>query len=284
LAEQAVGRTLWRFEKTDPRYIHTTDESLAAWQAMQLKDLRAFWRQFVGASVSEFAAAGALDVEAVQNSAAKMLDGFATPASSGLYARIPYALPAWTAGAQTISTPDKANASLLARRVLPMTAFSKEALAAQMANGIIGTTSGSRLFTKLRKEEGLTYGTYSWLSIDDDFGFASFNISGTFAPQNRVRFEQVLDEAKKDIADNGLMRLELFAAKRVALERTKANRENDASVAGTLAYNEHRGRSYAFWQQQQDLAQSLTIEDIDAAAKKLLAANDFVTITTGDFK
>ena len=159
-----------------------------------------------------------------------------------------------------------------------MTAFSKEALAAQMANGIIGATSASRLFTKLRKEEGLTYGTYSGLSVDDDFGFANFNISGTFAPQNRARFEQVLAEIKKDIVDNGLWRLELSAAKRVALERSKANRENDSSVAGTLAYNEQRGRSYAFWQAQSDLAQSLTIEDIDAAAKKLLAAQDFVTI------
>jgi zinc protease len=84
--------------------------------------------------------------------------------------------------------------------------------------------------------------------------------------------------------DKGLWRLELVAAKNVALERTKANRENDSSVAGTLAYNEHRGKSFAFWQAQSDLAQSLTIEDIDAAAKKLLDAKDFVTIITGDFK
>ncbi len=284
LAESRMGRTIWQYEPSDPRYIRTPDESIAAWQALRLNDLRDFWRQFVGASVSEFAAVGALDVAAVQTSAAKMLDGWHTPASSGVYARIPYALPTWTAGTQVIATPDKSNASLLARRILPMTAFSKEALAAQMANGIIGTTSGSRLFTKLRKEEGLTYGTYSGLSMDEDFGFATFGISGTFAPQNRVRFEQVLDETKQDIIKNGLWRLELAVAKRVALERTKANRENDSSVAGTLAYNEHRGRSYAFWQQQSDLVQSLTIEDIDAAAKKLLDAQDFVTIITGEFK
>ncbi|MFM2083655.1 MAG: hypothetical protein RLY95_473 [Pseudomonadota bacterium] len=284
LAESAMSRTIWRFDARDPRYVRTTDERIAAWQALQLNDLREFWRQFVGVSVSEFAAAGALDAAQVQSDVAKMLEGWATPASSGAYARIPYALPVWTGGSETIATPDKANASLLARRFVSMRSFSKEALAAQMANGIIGTTSGSRLFTKLRKEEGLTYGTYSGLSIDEDFGFATFGISGTFAPQNRVRFEQVLDETKQDIIKNGLWRLELAAAKNVALERTKANRENDSSVAGTLAYNEHRGKSFAFWQAQSDLAQSLTIEDIDAAAKKLLDAKDFVTIVTGDFK
>ncbi len=284
LAESRMGRTIWQYAPSDPRYIRTPDESIAAWKVLRLEDLRDFWRQFVGASVSEFAAAGALDVDVVQTSAAKLLGGWHTPASSGVYARIPYGLPTWTAGTQTIATPDKANASLLARRILPMTAFSKEALAAQMANGIIGTTSGSRLFTKLRKEEGLTYGTYSGLSMDEDFGFATFGISGTFAPQNRARFEQVLDETKQDIIKNGLWRLELTAAKNVALERTKSNRENDSSVAGTLAYNEHRGKSFAFWQTQSDLAQSLTIEDIDVAAKKLLDAKDFVTIITGDFK
>ncbi len=284
LAENAMGRTIWRYAPTDPRYIRTPAESIAAWQALQLKDLREFWQQFVGASVSEFAVAGALDAAAVQASAAKMLNGFVTPASSGVYARVPYALPTWSAGTQVMATPDKPNASILARRILPMTSFSKEALAAQMANGIIGTTSGSRLFTKLRKEEGLTYGTYRGLSMDEDFGFATFGISGTFAPQNRARFEQVLADAKKDIVDNGLLRLELTAAKSVALARSKASRENDSSVAGTLAYNERRGRSYAFWQAQADMVQNLTIEDIDAAAKKLLDANDFVTVVTGDFK
>ena len=284
LAEIAMNRTMWRFDPNDLRYVRTTDERLAAWQALRLKDLREFWQQFVGASVSEFAAAGALDAVQMQSSAAKMLDGFVTPASSGVYARIPYALPTWTAGTQVIATLDKPNASFLARRMLPMISFSKEALAAQIANGIIGSTSASRLFTKLRKEEGLTYGTYSGLSINEDFGFATFGISGTFAPQNRAQFEQALDEAKQDVVKNGLSRLELATAKRVALERTKASRENDSSVAGTLAYNEYRGRSFAFWQAQSDLMQSLTIEDIDAAAKKLLDASDFVTIITGDFK
>lgn len=284
LAENAMSRTIWRFDARDPRYVHTTDERLSAWQALQLKDLREFWHQFVGASLSEFAASGALDTAQVQSDVAKMLEAWATPASSGAYARIPYALPVWTAGSQIIATPDKANASLLARRVVAVRSFSKEALAAQIANGIIGATSASRLFTRLRKEEGLTYGTYSGLTLNEDFDFAIFGISGTFAPQNRARFEQVLGEIKQEIVDKGLWRLELSAAKNVALERTKANRENDSSVAGTLAYNEHRGKSFVFWKTQSDLVQSLTIEDIDAVAKKLLDANDFVTIITGDFK
>ena len=121
-------------------------------------------------------------------------------------------------------------------------------------------------------------------SLDEDFDFATFGISGTFVPLNRARFEQVLGETKQEIVSNGLGRLELSAAKNVALERTKSNRENDSGVASTLAYNEHRGRSFAFWQAQADMVQNLTIEDIDAAAKKLLDAKDFVTIVTGDFK
>jgi len=284
LAENAMSRTIWRFDARDPRYVRTTDERIAAWQALQLKELRAFWQQFVGASVSEFAAAGALDAAQVQSDVAKMLGSWATPASSGVYAHIPHALPSWTAGSQTIATPDKANASLLARRFVSMRSFSKEALAAQMANDIIGATSASRLFTRLRKEEGLTYGTYSGLSLDEDLDFASFGISGTFAPQNRARFEQVLSEVKQDIVTKGLEQFELVAVKRSALEQIKASRENDSSVAGSLAYNEHRGKSFAFWQAQSDLAQSLTIEDVDTAAKKLVGAQDFVTIITGDFK
>jgi zinc protease len=281
LAENAISRTFWRYPQDDPRYIRTPAESLQAWRNVRIEDVRRFWREFAGASTSEFAAAGALDAAQVQIDVAHMLDGWVSPKP---FVRIPYAMPTWTAGTQVIQTPDKANASLLARRYFADETYSKESIALQVANGIIGATSGSRLFSKLRKEEGLTYGTYSGFNSDQDNQFANFGINGTFAPQNRGRFEQVLEEAKQDIIKNGLWRLELAAAKNVALERAKANRENDASVAGTLAFNEYRGRNYAFWQAQLELTQSLTIEDIDAAAKKLLDAKDFVTIVTGDFK
>jgi predicted Zn-dependent peptidase len=111
----------------------------------------------------------------------------------------------------------------------------------------------------------------------------TFGISGTFAPQNRDRFEQVLADTKKDIIANGLTRIELFAAKRVALERTKTSRENDVNTAATLAFNEFQNHNFAFWQKQADMAQEMTIEEVDKAAQLLLDATDFVTVVTGDF-
>jgi zinc protease len=239
-----------------------------------------FWISFAGAQVSQFAAAGALDVASVQLLVRPVFDGFT---AAKPYERIAYPLPRWEPTVKTIATPDKPNASLLQRRAFSLKPYTKEAIAVQFANGIIGATSASRLFTNLRKQEGLTYGTYSGYNHNEDDEVLTFGITGTFAPQNRARFEQVLADTKKDIITNGLTRIELFAAKRVALERVKTNRENDSSTAGTLAFNEFQNRNFAFWQKQSDMAQDITIEEVDKAAKLLLDATDFVTVVTGDF-
>jgi zinc protease len=280
IADRAVNRAMSPYGIDDPRYIPTTDEAVARWKALELKDVQQFWRNFAGANVSQFAAAGALDVGSVQQGVKPMFEGFA---SQKPYQRITYPLSRSEPITATVSTPDKPNAVFTQRRAIALKPYSKEALAVQFANGIIGATSASRLFTNLRKQEGLTYGTYSGFNHNEDDEVLTFGISGTFAPQNRARFEQVLADTKKDILANGLTRIELFAAKRVALERTKTNRENDASTVGTLAFNEFKNLNFAFWQKQADMAQALAIEDIDQAARLLLDAKDFVTVVTGDF-
>ena len=280
IADRAVSRSMSPYAKDDPRYHPTLDEAIANWKALERTHVQEFWRSFAGANVSQFAAAGALDVANVQQLVKPMLEGFT---SQKPYERLSYPMTAWEATSKTIATPDKPNASFLQRRAIRLKAHTKEALAVQFANGIIGATSASRLFTNLRKQEGLTYGTYSRFTHNEEDEVLSFGISGTFAPNNRERFEQVLADTKKDIIANGLTRIELFAAKRVALERTKTNRENDAATAGTLAFNEYQNRNFAFWQAQADMAQALTIEEVDKAAKLLLDANDFVTVVTGDF-
>jgi zinc protease len=280
IADRAVSRSMSPYAKDDPRYHPTLDEAIANWKALERTHVQEFWRSFAGANVSQFAAAGALDAANVQQLVKPMLEGFT---SQKPYERLSYPMTAWEATSKTIATPDKPNASFLQRRAIRLKAHTKEALAVQFANGIIGATSASRLFTNLRKQEGLTYGTYSGFMHNEEDQVLSFGISGTFAPNNRERFEQVLADTKKDIIANGLTRIELFAAKRVALERTKTNRENDAATAGTLAFNEYQNRNFAFWQAQADMAQALTIEEVDKAAKLLLDANDFVTVVTGDF-
>ena len=280
IASNAVNRAMSNYPANDPRYVTTTEETIARWTALELKDVQQFWRSFAGANVSQFAAAGALDAVSVQEGLKPIFEGFTAQKT---YERVPYPLPRWEPTAKTIATPDKPNASLLQRRSIALKPFTKEALAVQFANGIIGATSASRLFTNLRKQEGLTYGTYSGINHNEEDEVLSFGITGTFAPQNRMRFEQVLADTKKDIVTNGLSRIELFAAKRVALERVKTSRENDTSTAGTLAFNEFQNRNFAFWQKQADMAQEVTIEEVDQAAKLLLDATDFVTVVTGDF-
>lgn len=158
-----------------------------------------------------------------------------------------------------------------------------------VASAIIGGSSSSRLFTKVRKEEGLSYGVWSSLSANDDDGIVAFNWGGIFAPSNRAKFESTVKELFADIAVKGLSSVELFVAKRVAADRIKQQLNSDGYLSGELARAEYKTRTgeprnAAWYEEKHKLLQDLTIEELDAAAKKLVDMSRAVVITAGEFK
>ena len=273
----------------DPRYQPTQEENLARWQALKLDDIKRFWNQFAGASVSEFAAAGALDIDVVKADVAKMLDGWQNPGGAASYQRI--ARPLFMPSAQTLQlpTPDKPNALMYAATNLAVESWSRESAAMELANGILGGSSSSRLYTKVRKQEGLSYDVGSYVSFNEDDKTAGFGLNGIFAPSNKTKFETAVQEVMDGVRTKGLSSVELFFAKRVAADRIKQALASDSYVASELAAMLYKSRSgeirdVAWYEAKQAMLQSLTIDEIDAAIKKLLDTSHLVRVFAGDFK
>jgi zinc protease len=288
MASNALFRALYVYDKADPRYTTTYDESLAQWHSLRYEDVKRFWADFAGASVSEFTAVGALDVALMQSDVATILEGWISK-SGATYQRIPYPLPPYASARFTLPTPDKPNANLLMSQRFHEKGYSKEWLSLFLANSLIGGHHASRLFTKLRKEEGLTYDVKSTISGDEDDQVIGFSAEGTFAPANLVRFETALQTALAEIHKLGFTEQELVAQKRMEAQRIVAGRENDANLALGLANNERRMRQglrsdFVFWDEVQQSVQALTLEDVNAAARRLVDTSKTVTVITGDFK
>jgi zinc protease len=285
------------YAATDPRYVPTLDEQKARWQALKLSDVTAYWQSFSGADANgqitaEFGAAGAMDVQDVQKSMALMLDDWKSTdgklSGAAGYQRIPRPLFAHTAQSVLVATPDKPNAMIYAAHSFAGDPWSKEGIAMTVANAIIGGSASSRLFSKVRKEEGLSYGVWSYLTPNEDDKVLSFGWGGIFAPTNRTKFESTVAELFADIRAQGLSSIELFVAKRVAADRVKQGLASDSYISGELARAEYKARmgeprNAAWYEEKHKTLQDLTIEDLDAAAKKLADFSRLVQVTAGEF-
>ena len=96
-------------------------------------------------------------------------------------------------------------------------------------------------------------------------------------------------DALKKISSQGLSSLELFFAKRTFAEYIKQGLNSDHFMVGELLRAESASllgqeRSAAWYEEKVSIVQNLTIEEVDAAAKKLVDLSNMVTITAGPFK
>ena len=273
----------------DPRHVLSGEEVLSQFRALQLEDVKRFWRQFAGASVGEFAAVGAMDVAAVQRDLLRSFGDWQTPGGAESYTRIPNPWYEYGVKSVEINTPDKPNSYRVMAKRIPVDPWSREGLAMQIASGIIGGGPASRFFKEIREEKGLSYGVGAYLMPNESDAFLNFQIYGSFAPKNLAAFDKAMQGALKKISSQGLSSLELFFAKRTFTEYIKQGLNSDFFMVRELLSVESASllgqeRSAAWYEEKVSIVQNLTIEEVDAAAKKLVDLSNMVTITAGPFK
>ena len=182
-----------------------------------------------------------------------------------------------------IQTPDKANAMMVAAVSFQMRDDDADYPALVLGNYLLGGGMNSRLFSRIRGEEGLSYGVGSQLAappIDDAAQFLAFAI---FAPENGDRvvesFSEVLDTALAD----GFTDEELEIARRGYLDQQQSGRANDALIAGMLANSLFLDRPLTFTAEQEAAIEALTAGDIVAALRRHIDPAKLTIIRGGDF-
>jgi zinc protease len=153
-----------------------------------------------------------------------------------------------------------------------------------MANEILGGTFSSRLETRIRHKEGLSYGVGSQFSApikDDGASFAVYAISN---PQNTPKVEASLKDELSLTVKNGFTADELAAVKKAWLQERAVGRSQDASLAGELASHERWGRTMQFDQDLDNKVAALTVDQVSAALRKAVDPAALVYVKAGDFK
>jgi zinc protease len=216
------------YPKSDIRYVGTFDEDVESIKATTIAQIKEFHKDFYGANNASATVVGDFDKAQIQ----KILnDEFGTWKSAKPFTRIASPYQAVKAENKSLETPDKANAMFVAGLGMPLQDTDADYPALIMGNYMLGGGFlNSRLATRIRQKEGLSYGVgsqFSASSLDKSGTFMSYAI---YAPQNAEKLEAAFKEEIDKALKEGFTAEELKAAKSGYLQSRQVG-----EVAGCVA-------------------------------------------------
>ena len=189
LASNAFDRRMNPRAPDHPYYTPTTEEMIKVINATTLPETRDFHDRFYGAAAADLVLVGDFDSAAVRAAATKLLSGWSAPEK---YARIPEPYVRIDSSTTVIETPDKANALFFAGLNLPIRDDAPDYAALLMGDYIVGGGSlDSRLATRIRQKEGISYGVGSFMNANVQDSSGHWESYAIYAPENASRLTRV---------------------------------------------------------------------------------------------
>ena len=281
IAGTARNKHANRYPLDDPRAALNSDEQLARLRAATLDQAKQFYKDFYGASNGEVSIVGDFDPAEIR----PLIDQlFASWKSPKPYTRIPEEFHSVEAVNQTLEAPDKANAYLYAISTMAMDQQDPDYPALVLANTIFGADTKSRVWIRIREKDGLSYGTNTSFNAGNRDKAATFGLGSTFAPENVLKVENAFKEELAKLLKDGFTEAELKIGKEAWLQERQVSRTNDGQLAGLFVNQAELGRTMQRETNLENTVRNLTVEQLNAVARKWLKPESISYFKAGDFK
>ena len=270
------------YPKGDPRAATTLEEDAEEAKRVKLEDLRAFHQKFYGAERGEIAVVGDFDPEEIEPLLKELFVGW-KPDGKVPYERIASRIKEGVEGQElSVEIADKANAVYYASMRFAMTDEHPDYAALRLGNYLLGGGFlNSRLATRVRQQEGLSYSISSSLSaavLDPVGGFGVYAIA---APENVPKVKAAIVEEITRAIEEGFTPEEVEAGKRGYLESLKVSRSQDGNMVDLLNGYMFYDRDVEWLNAWDEKIRSLTPEEIQSALAKHIDPKDLVVVTAG---
>jgi zinc protease len=276
-----LQRHLRPYPKGDVRYIPTIDEGIAELKAASLDEAKKFYTDLYGAQHGELVVVGDFDAREITALAAEL---FGTWKSAQPYSRVVDSFRDVPSINQSVETPDKANAFFMAGQNLSLRDDDPDYPALVLGTYMLGGGFlNSRLATRVRQQEGLSYGIAAQLQASslDKNGF--FMVQAIYAPQNVAKLEAAIKEEIDRALKEGFTADEMKAAKEGLLQSRQVGRAQDPELArrlGQLAFVE---RTVSWDGELEQRINALSAADVQAALKRYIDLGKLSIVKAGDF-
>lgn len=281
IAFQNAERHLRPYPKGDVRYVATIDEEIQEVKDTKLADVKKFYSDFYGSSHAELSAVGDFDAEVLEKEAGTLFQGWT---SKQTYARVITNYQDVPQVNQSFETPDKANSTFIAVQAIKMDDDNRDYPALMLGNYMLGGGFlNSRLASRIRVKEGLSYGVGSQLDIPIKEDGGELLIYAISAPQNTPKVEAAFLEEMKHALQGGFTDQEVAAAKSGLLQSREVSRGQDNELVGRLASEAYWDRTMAWDAEFDRRVSGLTANDVNAVLRKYVDVSKISIFKAGDF-
>ena len=282
VAMTAMARHMSPYPKGDIRYRSTPEEQIENIKAVKLDDLKAFHKQFYGASAGQISIVGDFDEAVVAPLLANLFGSWTAKAP---FTRVPNPYKPVAPVNQSFQTPDKANAVFFASFPIQISDDHPDYPALVLGNYILGGGFlNSRLASRIRGKEGLSYGVGSNFSASPKQDNAMFMGNAILNPANIQKVEKAFQEELEKAFKEGFTREEVDSAKKGWLQSRQVMRTEDSMLTGTLNTNATYDRTMLYTREVESKVDSLTPEKVNEVFKKYMDPSKLSIFKAGDFE
>jgi zinc protease len=281
IASEALSKITNPYPKSDVRYSMTMREEIEAIKALKLDDVKKFYKDFYGATNASVSIVGDFDEKIATEKLEKHLSDWK---SASPFRRITYPHVDVKQADQNLEAPDKANAVFMANLPIKMNDSHPDYAAMIIGNYMMGGGFlNSRLATRIRQKEGLSYGVNSYFSASSLDESATFGAYAIYAPENRDKVQKAFIEEIEKVRKEGFSKEELEAAKSGWLQSRTVGRAQDNSLVSKLASNLYLDRDMQFDEALEEKIKNISLEEVNKVMAKYIDPNKIVYVKSGDF-
>lgn len=282
VAFNKLHRTLYPFPKGDVRGQLSIDEEIEELKAAKLDEAREFYKKFYGASNGALAVVGEFDAADVKKAVSDLFGSWKSPAK---FERVKTGFQSIAPVNESIETPDKANAVFAAGERVNLSDDDADYPALLFGNYMFGGGFlNSRLASRIRVKDGLSYGIGSRFSAKSEEKDGQLQIFAIAAPQNVAKVEADFKEELDKVLKDGFTQKEMDADRSGWLQSRQVSRAEDGSLAGMLIAHDLDGRKMAWDDELEKHVTALTPDQVAAAFRRNVDPARVSIIKAGDFK
>ncbi|GAB3663520.1 hypothetical protein GCM10028791_38910 [Echinicola sediminis] len=263
------------FGKDHPYGETSTEETI---QNVGVEDVKDYYSAYFKPNIAYLAIVGDIDKEEAE----KLVKQYFSDWKRGEVVNLTYEKPELP-GENRVALVDRSTAVQSVIDItypLEMKISHEDYLDTRVLNYILGGGSSSRLFMNLREDKGFTYGAYS--SIGADKLVTSFSASASVRTEvTDSAIVEMIYEINR-IVDEGVTEEELESAKASLSGSFGRSLESPSTLASFAINMERYNLPDDFYKTYLQRLSALTVEDINAAAKKYIRPNNMYITVVGN--
>ncbi len=283
LAPRLIAQKLTPYPAGDVRHQPSLPDELKLVQDLKVSTIRKVYEEFLSAQAGELVLVGDFDEAVAKKSIESALAGWTSKKPFERIVRKTEKPP--TPETIRIQTPDKANAMYFAGMLLSFRDDNPDYPALVVGNEILGGSGfASRLMSRIREKEGLSYGVGSVFRSSPFDPRSTLSIYAICNPENAEKVVALAREEMQLLLKEGVTSTELSDSQEGIIKGQEADRGDDGKLVAILANSLFAGRTMEYQAQLDAKIRALSREDVSAALRRNFDPAQLVNVIAGDLK